>query len=709
MTAERPEVEARRARVRAADEEARYRAAADLDGAAPGDRALLLELLADPSWRVRSGAVERLGGLADPRPFLPALVAALGAGPTVGARDAAASALARIGLAAVPALVEQLGGADPDLRQAAAGVLGAVGDRRAAAALAARLADPDVNVRAAAAEALGKIGGPEAAGTLVAAIDTDDPTLRLAAVEALAALRICPPARRVEALLADRALRRPAYRALGACDEPEAAALLARGLAETARGAREAALAGIGAQRARRPAVELAPLAAVVRAAAERDTGVADACAAAVRAEEPSVAVGAVTVLGWIGGPRHVDALLRVAEDDRLRPLVEDALEAIPESRELRAALAEALGGQGALGRITALAVLARLGSPAALESVVREASDPDAHVQAEAIAALGRLGDARAVSPLAGLLGDDSPGVSNMAANALVRIGQRSREGTSLVLTAARDRAGASPSAALYRVLGALGVVADVPLLLGGLRSAAAVQRIAAAGAIAALARRRVLRCGPIPDLLAALVDPAWAVRAAAARAFVQLARTGRAAGRAEPCAARAADPAGEPPRCEETLGALHAAVADPEPAVRASALEAIGACGRTELAPFIAALAGDGASPPVVAVSALHALLELGPPPADALARAARHVDPEVVKEAVVAAARLPGPDGERLVREATRSARWDVRRAAARAMLERGDPRLADDASRLAADEADPLVARAFAEAAEALRGR
>jgi HEAT repeat protein len=56
--------------------------------------------------------------------------------------------------------------------------------------------------------------------------------------------------------------------------------------------------------------------------------------------------------------------------------------------------------------------------------------------------------------------------------------------------------------------------------------------------------------------------------------------------------------------------------------------------------------------------------------------------------------------------VIREAASSPRWDVRKAAARALAERGDRALAAEASRAAAADPDPLVARAFAEAARAL---
>lgn len=678
------------ARARAGDEEGRYRAAAELDPAADGDRGVLLSLLADPSWRVRTAAVERLAAARDPGAVLPGLLASLSGGPTIGARDAAAAALTRIGAAAVEPLLAALSATDPDLRLASVVVLGDVGDRRAAAPLAARLADVDPNVRAAAAEALGKIGGPDAAATLLAALDSDDPTLQLAAIEALAALRVCPDVGRLEPLLADRVLRRPAYRALGASDDPRALALLASGLSEPARGAREAALAGIGMQRAHRPAAELAPMEAVAREAAARDGGIAEGCATALRAEEPFVAVGALTVLAWIAEPRHVAPMLRLGEDDRLRPLVEDALRALPPERELKAVLADAIPEQGPFGRIVALAALARMGSPAALESVIREASDADSHVQHEAIAALGRLGEPRAVAPLAGLLGDDAPGVSSRAANALVEIAGVSPAARAAALQALRDRAGASPSGALFRALGALGGLEDLRRLREGLRSTSVAQRVAAATALGALADRGGGAC-QVPELVDAVSDPAWSVRAAAARAFADLARA----------------PGADGPLRDDAVAALRAALGDAEPAVRAAAAEALGASGRVEVAGALAALA-SGDAPAQVAVAALHALAALGPPPVEVVAAAAAHADPEVVKEAVAVAARLPGPEAARIVRDAAASARWDVRRAAARAMLVRQDATLLDEAERRAADEPDPLVARAFADAAAGLGG-
>ena len=685
----------RRALARHAEEETRYRAVAALDPADGEDRAVLLERLADASWRVRSAAVERLAAAAD---ALPALLEALAAGPTVGAREAAAAALGRLGAVALPALVERLGAPDPDLRQAAAGVLGDLRDRRAVAPLVARLADADPNVRAAVAEALARVGGAEAAAALRAAAESDDPTLRASAVEGLVELRASVPVGTLERLLADPAVRRPACRLLGACEADGVVPLLVRGLSDGARSVREAALAALAQQRARLAGAS-APLLREVRAAAVRDPALADAWAGALASEEPLAVSGAIAALAAAGAVRHVPTLLRLAEDDAQRPLVEEALEGFPPGPELRTALAEALPALGRLGRLVALSAIARLGSPAALESLVREASDPGAYVQAEAIAALGRLGDARAVGPLAGLLGDGAPGVAGPASAALVHLAGRSGVICAAVLArAARPRRGA-----------ALGRRCTAP-------SARWAARRTSSGSAAGCARTRWSGAGRPPRRWRRS-GGAGSCRAPACRSSPgprrmprgrsaprrrrrsARSRAGRVrAGRAGPRPVRASGGA--------ALGALRAALADREPAVRAAAAEALGACGEAGDAAALAAVAGDPDAPAPVVLAALHALRALGTAPRALVVAAARHADPEVVKEAVLAAARLPAPEGEGIVREAARSARWDVRQAAARAMAERGDPALAGEAAALAAAEPDPLVARAFAAAARAL---
>ena len=78
-------------------------------------------------------------------------------------QETAAAALARIGRAAVPSLIQTLGHRDPQVRRQAALVLARIGPDAADAVpeLTAMLDDPEESVRKAAARALGQIG-PEA-------------------------------------------------------------------------------------------------------------------------------------------------------------------------------------------------------------------------------------------------------------------------------------------------------------------------------------------------------------------------------------------------------------------------------------------------------------------------------------------------------------------------------------------------------------------
>ncbi len=683
------------------DEETRYRAVLELDGAREPELAELLARLSDASWRVRAAAVERIGALADPGGAIPRLIELLDDAASIAGRAAAESALASFGAVALPAILVRLASARGDRRLSAVAAVGAIGSRRAVPALVACLAEPDPALRAAAAEGLGKLGGPEAVGALVAALDSDDVTLRATALDALGAQRVSPPAARVAALMTEPALRPGAYRALAASDEPAALALLGQGLAEPGRSARLAALAAIGAQRARRPVAALAPLEREVRRVGAGSTAVADACVAALESSEPQVAEGALLVLGWIGEVDHAPAVARRAADDRLRPLVEQALESLPGGAGLVAALGQVLVELSPVARVAAFAAMARAGEASALQALLERAADPDPLVQVEAIGALGRLGLPAGATVLGGLLDDGAPALAGLAADALIGIGRRSEAGRRVVLLECRARAAAGGSAALFRVLGACGEGEDLRLVRTGLGAGAVERRVAAAAAVAALGKRRLLRGEHVAELIAALSDPAWPARVAAARAFAELAEAN--------FEARLGDPEqGEHPLCAPAMKGLRGALEDPEAPVRAAAAEALGACGRPEHRPAIVALAEDGSAPALVVVAALRALALLGPPDAALLRALLGHPDAEVAKAVVAASARVPGEPGRQLLRLALSGGRWDVRLAVAGAIVERRDPGLRDEAARAAAAEPDPLVARALADAALGLAG-
>jgi HEAT repeat protein len=661
------------------DEERRYRAVLALEAGPPVGQAALLAALSDTSWRVRAAAVERLAE-GDDSP-VPALVEALGSEGGAGRRGAAAEALARLGSRAVPSLIGALAAPAWEVRTAAAEVLGRVGDPRGVLPLAERLGDAEANVRVAAAEALGELGGPGAAPALLEALEREDPPLRQAALDALLRLRAAPPLATLEALAADRTLRRSALRLLGLRDEPGAWPLLAEALADRSPAVREAALAGLWQQRARRAPEELEGLAAAVRKVGARVPGLADQCARSLHLGERATAAGALCALRWLADPRQAAAVAAAAEDEGLRVLAAEALEAL--GAGLRDAIGPTLPDLHPGPRAAALLALARVGDPGVSPLIAAELASDDEPVRSAAIEAAGRLGDVRALPPLCALLGHADPGVSGAAVAALVQMAGRSEGNRSAVLAACRR--GRAPGPAVLRLLGRIGDERDVDAVRRGLRTGPVPSRAAAAAALASLGARGV-KVPQAPELLEALRAADPVLRAAGARAAGAMLEVGL-------------------PWAEATR-ALAAALGDVEPAVRAAAAHALGRSGARELGPALASLAADSSAPAEVAVAAVQALSRLGDPDPVVLQAAAHHPDPEVVKEAVRAAAGLRGPAAGALLLAAARHPRWDVRRAAAAALGERRDPGLLAQVRRLRDEERDPLVGEALAAAVERL---
>jgi HEAT repeat protein len=667
-----------------AAEEARYRAIQGIDPSDPARLAELLRHLTDPSWRIRSAAVERI--TAHPRPVevLPAILDLLTSSAHPGARIASAAALARLGSEAVSMLLPRLALEQPEVRCACADVLGEIGDRRAALAVADLMGDPDANVRLSAAEALGKIGGTWAAHALHRALDAGDAALRVAALDALDRLGVAPPAARLEPLLDDRSARRSALRLLGRSDDPAAMELLARGVAETTRGAREAAYGAVARLAGRRSAEALAPLAEAIARQAAATPSVAAWAEEALGAEDPLAAEGAIRVLGWAGDLSRAPALAAAAEEEALRPAVLAALEALGPG--VAQSLADGLGRLSPPARLTVLAALARAGLARAIPELAAAAAGGDPALRVAAIEALGRSRAAAAVPPLVPLLDHPEPDVSGLAAAALVELA-RGRGLRAEVLAWARPTGEVRIPAALLRLLGQVGDAADLPLVRRGLREPRPATRTASALALGALAARGAVE-DPPPEVLDALDEPHPTVRAAAADALGEF-------------GARCASPP-----AKDCARALASALRDEVPAVRAAAARAVGRAGLERYAEALEGLAGGPDAG--VAAAAIEALARMGAATLAVVARSARAADAEVVAQALAAAARLADPAAGALLLEALADPRWDVRRAAARGAAARGDPALADALRDLAGVEVDPIVAEALAEAMRALGG-
>ncbi len=182
-----------------------------------GDIDELIALLAHEDWQVRRAAVEAavtraLGPDPEARAtIVDLLIRGLYAEANAGLRNASQEALARLAPHCARRLIDELPGADADVRILLAPVLGESGSSEAVAPLVELSGSEDVNIAASAIIGLGRLHRPEAVAQLLAILEADNPWLAFPVVEALGVLgdsrAVTPLAERLDdALLAATAL-----------------------------------------------------------------------------------------------------------------------------------------------------------------------------------------------------------------------------------------------------------------------------------------------------------------------------------------------------------------------------------------------------------------------------------------------------------------------------------------------------------------------
>jgi len=367
----------------------------------------LIQALGDGDRDVRKAACGALGVIGDPH-AVPALIQALGDGDS-RVRSAACGALGAIGdLQAVPALIQALGDWYSDVRGAACAALGAIGDPHAVPALIQALGDRDKVVREAACGALGAIGDPHAVPALIQALGDGDRDVREAACEAL--VKIGKPV--VPALIqalgdGDRYVRSAACEALGRIGDPHAVPALIQALGDGDRYVRSAACEALG----RIGDPHAVP--AFIQALGDGDWDVRKAACGA---------------LGRIGDPQAVPALSVWAAAGE--QAAQDALQSLGQPpMELQEAITHLLHAgdwcvvQRALWHNAVCEAVAQVGAPA-VPALIQALGDNWAVVRSAACAALGVIGDLHAVPALIQALGDDWGSVRSAACAALGVIG---------------------------------------------------------------------------------------------------------------------------------------------------------------------------------------------------------------------------------------------------------------------------------------------
>jgi HEAT repeat protein len=395
----------------------------------------LLELLAHPDAGVRHAAIAALNSLGHPE--LPDRVAELLEAPEPHVREAAARIAGYFGYAhCAGALLRMCDDPDERVRRAALENIVFCAPELAADALADALAGGGVQVRAAAAQAAAHLGGPAAVALVGSALDDSDPWVRYCAARAAAQLDTTRLASRLTRLAADGAaphVRVASIDALGRTGSEGAAAALAplaqepdmeiaraalRALARlpfpSARGALRAALASGDGERCR------AALAALSDGTAADDV-IGDVESLVRNARDRQLALDGVRVLGRVGTPAAVDALLRLAEDPLLRA---DCTSALAQVREDQLhALGRGLQAEAADVRCAVVEALARRKHPDASRLIASALEDRFAEVRLAAAHALRRMDVRAAEQELAAAASRDEDGAVRQAAQkALVR-----------------------------------------------------------------------------------------------------------------------------------------------------------------------------------------------------------------------------------------------------------------------------------------------
>jgi HEAT repeat protein len=680
-----------------ADEEIRRLAVERLAGLPP-DVALprLVERLGDPGWRVRKAAVERLADAPAGWPVAEALVPALSDGENPGRRNAAVEALVRRGDPAVDALVAATRSDDHDVRKLAVDTLAGIGAPRCEARLIELLDDPDANVRAAAADALGAIGDAAVAPALLRAATRPgaDRLVAFSALQALARLDVEVAAAALGPALDDALLRPAAFSVLGraSTDDEAAIEVLRKGLLSPSRASREAAIAALLRQVARRDGAAAAALVDSIREAAAGEP-FSDALERLGSADLAT----RLALIQFFGLLRRAEAalpILRAGADEALGEVALAALASLGDLAEH--AFDGAFGRLEVEARVLACRAMARTGGALGEALLLAALDDADAGVRAAAAGALGARGFAAAAPALVHRLeaaaadeeARDEEGELAALAGALATLVERAGDpgvhDRTVQLLAQRLEGAPEPvRLALAAVLGRIGRPSDAALVEWLLKDPSAGVRRAAVQALARLEHGEASE-----PLRLALADESPGVRIAAARAL-----------------GHSASP--------RALADLERLADDEDARVRAAALRAVGEraarAGSPDAASALALLESSLADDGAVSLAALEALREVGGPAAAAAARGLLlRDDPELVQAAVACvAAHGARADLEELV-PLVGHPHWAVRAEVIGALAERSVAAAVPAILRRLETEQDDFVRDAILRALRRLEG-
>ena len=595
-------------------------------------RDALAALRAD-DWKVRGAAVRALKPSVAREEIAHLIGAFQRDHDNLSVLSSALQVLVAAGRNVTPALIELLEDAVPNIRMHAALALGELRADDAVAALIRALRDDDTNVRFHAIEALGRIGARDATEPLAAIACAGDFFLSFAAIDAIAHIEDALVEPILIGLLDNELLRAAAVDALAATGDEDAVEPLARLLDDEA--------------------TEVGPVAAAldrIRTRYEDSLGagahIVDLARGAIgkrgrqrlieavrRREQPLAAV--VSACGWIG-PEAIDGLIAAFGEPGIEASLGEAIcangsAAVP-------ALIDALSSDSRDARLSAAALLGRLGDSRAVPALIDLLSLADIEATNAACGALGRIGDARALEAILALLGHERSSVRQSAIAAVNAIG--AEETSSRIRELVKSGDPRVRESAL-RIAGYFGFPDCLPLIVAAIEDPEEDVRRAAIEQLAVIEDPRATS-----TLIHALQHDNARNRAAAAHAM-----RGAAAGGA--------------------TAALIAALDDGDTWVRYFAASSLGRLGDSRAAAAVTRLAER--DPAVhVQIAAIQALETLDP---RALVRLASGMSEETTSDVMCAAlaglASASGFDVDDILDRAAESPRPSVRAAAIQAL--------------------------------------
>lgn len=631
--------------------------------AAEADFELVFAALSDDDWRVRKEAVRALCEWELSAARLARLVQLLLPGDHVGQRNAAVQALGAHGEAAVAALAPILDELDADGLKLAIEAFALTQHASAMPWLRRLSAHADPNVRAAAIEAVASVGqvAPDAAAVLLEqALDEPDPFLRLVTLDVIRRLDLAPSWERLRELLHDPVLSSTGLELAARLGEPLSAPHFVSEL--------ERVLVPRAAVERHREGSE--PEARAIRHLArflERSQEALLAGQSALHGLSPAARKRLLQLCESHpdhGTCRDALVLLAAAGDDAVAPLalarLEDEALAGAAHRAIEllgGAMTEVLIGWLALDsdrkRATAVGFLAAIAeqdrdSPA--RAALRALEDGSPRVMRAWVEAMVRLRDedgmVRALSWFDGEQPQSVRRSARLAALALaeqnparaaeftrgVQAGDARAEGVCWLLSVAPEPLRAERD--------------DARFLVAATSNPAVAVRVAALSALGQRGRTEAIPAEALDAMVFALSDESFEVQSAAIQAL-----------------GRVRDVEGGAPGT-----ALLVALArkHPDSELELEALRALGQTGDSAALQFL--VARVRASSSLVAVAAIEALGAFDPRRfLETLTEALRHADPEVVKAALQALARLQDLPESAVVACLSHSV-WDVRRLAA-----------------------------------------